>query len=102
MGTDTDLADAQTWTSSARGFFKQHHDATIAAIGAITWSGGQMGAQVCVSYVETHKWDQQNPPDGPWKSHPVYRAIPIQDQLTGSTINPSVGSQRRRVRGKRT
>ena len=102
MGTDTDLQDAQTWTSAAQTNFYNHFQASLAAWFAITWPGGNITGLVSLSYVESHTWSQNNPPNGPWKSHPVYRATPIADPITASSVNKSVGTQRRRVRGKRT
>jgi len=102
MGTDTDLQDPQTWTAAARANFLTHHNATVNGISNIAYAGGNLSQQVSVSYVDHHVWDQNNPPSGPWKSHPVYRDTGLVDVLTSHTINPSVGTMRRRVRGKRT
>jgi len=101
MGTDTDLANAQQWTATAQTNFLNRHQTTVGQIVALTWTGGGISKWVSVSYVLKHKWSQTNPPDGPWKSYPIYRDVGLIDENLGSVVSATVGSQRRRVRGKR-
>lgn len=102
MGTDSDLADPQTWTGTAKTNFLNRMNTFQNSLLGLTWGGGNATQLVMVSYVGDHKWSQANPPDGPWKSHPVYRETPLIDQIVATAINSSVGTMRRRVRGKRT
>lgn len=101
MGTDTDLQDPQTWKTASVTAFQNAIQDTLLNTQNGTWAGGAMDSFGSVSYVEDHKWSQVNPPDGPWKSYPVYRAVGEYDQISTSTVNPRVGTQRRRITGKR-
>jgi len=101
MGTDTDLQNPQTFAAASVTNFGVRMNALITDMLGLTWGGGNVTQLVQVSYVGGHTWSQNNPPNGPWKSHPVYRTTPQIDQLTSTVVNPTVGTQRRRVRGKR-
>lgn len=96
-GADADLANEQEWTQTFLTEFTTAHQAYVAAILANigTWGTSSL---VNVSYYHGHTW---YPPDStPSKKIPTLREVPVVDTITGGGPQKTLGSQRRRVRGR--
>jgi hypothetical protein len=94
-GVTTDLGSPQSWTTG----FKTACDSAIAAY--IAWHLANPPAPVSgYTHVNVSRFHGYNPPttlpSGKVKQTSAYRTPPLIDLVTSVTLNPKVGSQRRR------
>jgi hypothetical protein len=96
-GTQTDLADAQTWTQSAYTAFVNAFTGIDTAIKGATSAGVSLTQQVNVSYYKGGIW-QPGTSGGKPKWVPALRqGGPQVDPILGATPSLRPGSQRRRM-----
>lgn len=99
MGTQNDLKDSQHWLPASITNFNNAVANIYTGLGGLTFSSGQTTGPCSVSYYEGATWYQQDPPNGPYKRTPTLRATPVVDPINSWTVNPIVGTMRRRMRG---
>jgi hypothetical protein len=91
----TDLANPQTWSAAVTATFLTQWQAFITAcLSALVPYGGATPAHVNVSYYEG--FENVTLPSGRQKSVPKLRPTPVVDLVTAYSVNPHIGSQRRR------
>lgn len=95
LGTSSDLANEQEWTTTAVTSFGTAISAFTNAIIGTTISGTSITEQDNVSYYEGFT-PVQNPITLRWRNVPKLRAAPILDTVEGIAVSSRVGSQRRR------
>jgi hypothetical protein len=99
MGLTTDLVNPQTFSAASVTNFTSHITATLAPFNSTAYVGGALSGIVSVSYYSGAKW-AENPITGAWKRYPTLRATPVVDSIGSFAVDPLVGSQRRRIRGR--
>lgn len=90
------MIDEDHWSTTIINSMEASYTLFAAAVGQFV-SGALTGAGIVnVSYVAGHTWEQDQ--RGNWHRMPVYRPTPVLDVVNGYTVNPIIGSQRRRAR----
>ena len=94
--TNTDLATAQTWQSASISALASGWSAFIAAtVSAVnTWCSGGPSNHASVSFYEG--FTNRTYPSGRIYPVPNVRTTPVVDPVTSYSVNPHIGSQRRR------
>jgi hypothetical protein len=101
LGSDSDLLTAQTWNPTFVSEVGIAWAAFIAAVIAEPWSGGGLLSQVVPSFFEGTSGELVGSGDYVrGKTLPIPRAVPLVEPITGFSVNPIFGSQRRRNRPK--
>ncbi len=101
LGSDSDLLTAQTWNPTFVSEVGIAWAAFIAAVVAEPWSGGGLLSQVVPSFFEGTSGELVGSGDYVrGKTLPIPRAAPLVEPITGFSVNPIFGSQRRRNRPK--
>lgn len=93
-GTGGDLNDLQSWTGAFMTALETAWGDFILDIISAPWSGGGTLTQVNVSYYSG--FHNVVGPSGRSRPVPTLRGTPVTDTIVSYTINPHVGSQRRR------
>src|SRR5215469_6520186 len=94
-GTETDLASPDTWTSAFQTALANAWDGYVDSVIAVGWSGSGTLEQCNVSYFQGFHV-VTNPTTGRALNVPLVRAVPVIDLIVSDTVNPKLGSQRRR------
>lgn len=97
-GTSSDLNGRQLWTTSFASACQSALSDAIAAITGESSGGTTITAHCNVSYYQGSRV-VTSPTTGRARNVPILRTTPQVDDITGITINPAPGSQRRRNRG---
>jgi hypothetical protein len=98
VGTETDLASPQKWTTAFTGLVSNEWNALITWINGNPPTGLTNFTQVNVSYYQ-HVWQSSDSKGNPVMK-PLYRSpSAFVDQVTGYSVAVPIGSQRRRTRG---
>jgi hypothetical protein len=92
-GSETDLGDAQKWNPASLNTLTGGFITLINAMAALTWPTGASSQLVSVSYY----WTPPPTPEVP-KPPAQLRQTPVVDNITTWALNPTYGSQRRRLR----
>lgn len=95
MGTDTDLLDAQTWTTAFLTAVSTGIAAFGAGITAAVWSGGGSLTSVNVSFYEG--FTVHTGVTGRARNVSTPRATALVDTVTGQVVRGGIGTQRRRL-----
>jgi hypothetical protein len=96
MGTAFDMADANTWGGAFLTAALIDWNIFINAVIAATWAGAVSLTHVNVSYYSGFSV-VTNPITGRARNVPTLRATPLVDPIVGYSVNPTIGSQRRRL-----
>lgn len=99
IGTITDLLNAQQWKSASITSMSNAFNAFVGNLKALTWTGGNVTDFVSVSYYEGFT-SVVDPITGRTRDVPKVRTgtIPV-DSIASSSMNPNLGTQRRRIIG---
>ena len=97
LGIQTNLASPQTWTSTILGFFQTHLNAWRNEFLSLSAGATSISAHVNVSYYQGFTVLPPDPVTGRVKTIPKLRTTPHVDTITSISINPRVGTQRRRI-----
>jgi hypothetical protein len=101
LGTDTDVATPQTWAPVFVTEVSTQWAAFMAAVISEPWAGGGLLSQVVPSfYMGSTGVIVGTLPYQRGKTIPTRLADPLVEPITGFTVNPIFGSQRRRNRPK--
>lgn len=96
FGTDSDVNNPDTWTSTFKTATDSAWSAFIAELAGSTVGSMTLGGQVCVSY---YSGTEANPnPKGRLQRIPVPRTTPLVQPITNHGLNLIFGAQRRRLR----
>lgn len=96
-GSQTDLSNGQQWGNTFTSAFHTAFTTFLAAISTATVGPATLTGQVSVSYYKDFT-SVQDPITMRWRNIPTPRATPVVDGVSSFTVNPSLGSQRRRTR----
>jgi hypothetical protein len=94
-GSDTDLANAQTWATAFTNAVTAGWNSYVTALEAAVWSGGTITGQVNVSYYHGFA-SVQDPVTLRWRNIPTPRATALVDAITSVSTSVKIGSQRKR------
>jgi hypothetical protein len=94
--TSAALNSPQVWTAAFIAAWNTNYNTWITSILALTAGTTIVLAHVNISYYQGFT-SVQDPTTLRWRNVPKRRAVPLIDDITGSALNPKVGSQRRRV-----
>lgn len=94
--TNTDLANAQTWQPASMASLQSAFAAFMTGVcnAVNTWTSDTGAQQTNVSYYQG--FTNRTYPSGRIYPVPNVRATPVTDLVTSYSVNPHVGSQRRR------
>jgi hypothetical protein len=96
FGTDSDVNNPDTWTSTFKTAVDSGWAAFIAELAGATVGSIVLGGQVCVSY---YSGTEPNPnPRGRLQRIPTPRTVPLVQPITNHGLNLIFGAQRRRLR----
>lgn len=95
MGVDTDLANPQEWSSVARTTFTSTWSAFLGAVIAGAAGAPNITTLCNVSYYESVPTGSFDPSGKPIMRQEL-RPNPVVDPILGTSVNPILGSQRRR------
>lgn len=94
MGMGSDLADAQTWSTSFMNNVVSAFNNFVTDVLAVTHGGISITHQCSVSYYQGGTWDVTVRPP---KFFPTARSTPLIDDIVQVVARQHVGSQRRRL-----
>ena len=95
-GTNSDLVNPQQWGSTFLTAMGSGWSGFITGIIGAVWTGGGTLAQANVSYYQGFA-SYQNPVTKRWHNLSTPRTTPLVEAITSVSVNPLLGSQRRRV-----
>lgn len=94
VGTLTDLANNNTWNAGFIAAMVTAWEDFIAAVSGDVWLAGGTLFQVNVSYFSG--FTNVLYPSGRYRAVPTRRVLPLLDGISSYSLNPHLGSQRRR------
>lgn len=94
FGTDSDVGSSSLWTGAFTASFLGSWNSFVNTIIAGGWTGAGTLAHVNVSYYAG--FTNVLYPSGRYRAVPTRRAAPVVDPVVQYSVNPRVGSQRRR------
>ena len=94
MGMDSDLTSETQWSSASQAAFLSAWESFIAGILSSSSSGIALSNIVNISYYSG--FTPFLTPSGRYRNIPKLRQSPMVDNIVSTSVNPTIGSQRRR------
>lgn len=91
----TDLIDEDHWAPAVVTSAQTAWSTFMGHVASYTGGGLTSSEIVNVSYYQNHTWQQDQ--HGNWHKLLTLRPSPVIDQVTGYTVRPTIGSQRKRA-----
>lgn len=95
FGLDSDLSSPRVWSSAFLAAVLSDWGSFLGVIEAAAIAGGANNQQVNISYYSGFT-AVENPLTGRYRNVPKLRVAPVTDIVTGFSVNPILGSQRKR------